>query len=204
MTHKGFDTTSNCSGHTEAIKAAGYTFVARYYSHSVWKNLTVPEAHALSRAGIFICAVWESAGDHATFFSFVQGLHDGQAAYSFARQIGQPFTTPIYFAVDSDLPCTPDDNALNGVWAYFRGVNQAINNHPDKYKVGVYGGGHVCRTLKQGALASYTWLAGAMGWQGSREYHEWNILQQGPHTVGGMRVDLDTAADNGGGGFMVS
>lgn len=202
---KGFDTTEDCAPHVHAIKDAGYTFVCRYYSHSHWKNLSRPEALALSAERIYIVAVWESAGDHAAYFSYVQGIHDGNSAYSFGRAIGQPPDTPIYFAVDYDADVIPDNQAIYGVWAYFRGVRESMSRQVagTQYGIGVYGSGSVCKTLHEGGMVSFTWLANARRWRGSSAYKDWSIKQGKGGTVAGMSVDLDESAPKGGGGFLV-
>lgn len=198
---KGFDTTENCTPHIAAIKRAGYGFVCRYYSHSAWKDIARPEAVALSEAGIYIVAVWESAGDHAGYFSHVQGVLDGQAAYSFGRAIGQPNGGDIYFAVDYDAVCHPG----SPVWKYFEGVNEKLKAQvPEhQYEPGVYGSGLVCETLFKAGLVKKTWLAQSMGWGGSRTYKDWNIKQGPQTTFAGMDIDTDTSAAKGGGGFLV-
>lgn len=203
--HRGIDTTENCAPHIAALKADGFSFVCRYSSFSAWKNMTRAEALALSKADIHIVAVWETAGDHASFFTHVQGLQDGAAAHAFARHIGQPVPSPIYFAVDADLP------GPGGVEAYFRGVRESLSAHGNigktVYNVGVYGSGAVCKHLSEIGLVSFTWLAQSYGWSHSREYKDsgdWNILQLQSTTVSGMSVDTDIAAAKGGGGFLVT
>ena len=200
MSH-GIDTTSDVTRHLSDLKADGITFIGRYYSHSLWKNLTTAEAKAISAAGLYIVAVWETAGDHESFFTHAQGVQDGHDAYVFGRAIGQPFHAPIYFAVDCD--CMPHQ----GVSLYFNGVREALQAHGqigvDTYNVGVYGSGAVCQYLDSIGYVSYTWLAQSLGWLGSMTYNDWNI-KQGPSTaMHGMSVDLDTAAAKGGGGFQV-
>ena len=198
---KGFDTTNDCAPLAARIKTGGYTFVARYYSHSIWKNLTRSEAGALSAAGLYIVAVWESAGDHPSFFSHDQGRHDGQTAFAFAQAIGQPLPSPIYFAVDADLP------GAGGVQAYFEGVREAFGAHgaigSTAYSVGVYGSGNVCAHLSGLVYVSHTWLAQSMGWGGSRAYSDWNIKQGRSQNVLGLSVDTDIAAASGGGGWQL-
>lgn len=198
---KGFDTTSNVTPHIQAMKNAGFTFVCRYYSHSAWKNLTPAEAKAISGEGLYIVAVWESAGDHASFFTQAQGELDGESAYAFGQMIGQPFDTPIYFAVDYDA----DPHV--GVSEYFNGVRQAFQRHGqigvDAYHVGVYGSGAVCQYLDSIGYVSYTWLAQSTGWLGSASYADYNIKQGPGTTLFGMQIDTDTASPKGGGGFQV-
>jgi len=199
MTNIGLDTTQNCIPHISAIKAAGYSFVCRYLSHSAWKNVTVAEVQALSKALIALVTVWESAGDHASFFTYQQGILDGAAAFAFAQHIGQPFSAPVYFAVDCDVPVAT-------VVDYFKGVRDSLQRHgqigKDTYNVGVYGSGAVCAGLKSAGYVSWTWLAQSTGWSQSHDYDDWS-LKQGPSArIAGMNADSDTSKGNGG-GWMV-
>jgi hypothetical protein len=47
---KGLDTTMELTRHAQALKAQGYDFALRYYSHDAAKNLSLGEARALSQA----------------------------------------------------------------------------------------------------------------------------------------------------------
>ena len=55
----GFDAARDCGRFADRIKAANVDFVARYYSHTVSKNLSASEAQLLSRVGLKLVAVWE-------------------------------------------------------------------------------------------------------------------------------------------------
>lgn len=204
---KGFDCTADTTPHIPAIKAAGYTFVARYMSHSPWKDVTRKEALALTAAGIYLVSVWESAGDHESFFTYAQGQKDGEAAYAYAKMIGQPTTAPIYFAVDADLSCASGQPShTEGVYAYFAGVRNALQVHGTMgvhtYHCGVYGSGHVCSVLKSAGMVTHTWLAQSPGWSG-HDYAEWNIKQAMGTHFAGIEIDPDISAPSGGGGFFV-
>ena len=198
---KGFDCTWDTEHYTGAIKATGYSFVCRYTSHSAWKNITKEEALALSKAGIYIVNVWETAGDHPSFFTYQQGLIDGAGAIAYAEHLGQPHNSPIYFAVDDDLPYH------GGVQAYFKGVNDKFKQHgilgQTIYSMGVYGSGHICQSAFDDHMVTFTWLAQSMGWEGSKEYTDWNIKQSLGAVFHSLQIDPDTSAVKGGGGFLV-
>lgn len=192
---KGIDTTQNCAPHIPALKVAGIQFVARYMSHAAWKNMTPAEVQALSAAGIYIVSVWESAGNKASFFTLPQGKMDAAAAVEFGHHIGQTDYSPIYFAVDYDA--RPND-----VFDYFEGIRFVMpqsGSNQSLYKIGVYGSGDICKALKEGGYVSYTWLAQAMGWSGSRTYADWNIKQLPSGVCAGMAVDFDETRGDGGG-----
>src|SRR4051812_32687094 len=99
----GLDANFSLTSRIAAVKAAGFQYAIRYYNinnHS--KNLTLGEAQALVKAGLKLGAVWENGfPDHAGYFGHSVGVHDGTAAYHMAQtEIGQPFGSVIYFAVD--------------------------------------------------------------------------------------------------------
>ncbi|MBV9811340.1 MAG: DUF1906 domain-containing protein [Acetobacteraceae bacterium] len=201
----GFDATQDCGNLAPRLRSAKVDFVIRYYSHSAWKNLTASEARLLSNSGIKLVTVWESAGDHISFFTRLQGVDDATSAYNMAVQVGQPAGTPIYFAVD----CDPVQNDLNSaVVPYFQGVAagfSAIGHGNPAYTAGVYGSGLVCGSLARMGLVTHTWLANAMGWQGSRTYKDWDIRQHLPSDPYGLgfKVDPDDAKPAFG-GFLVA
>lgn len=201
----GFDAARDCGKLAGRIRDAKVNFVVRYYSHSVGKNLTASEAQLLSHAGILLVSVWESQGDHVSFFTRQQGVDDATSAYNMAMQVGQPAGTPIYFAVD----CDPVQNELNGaIVPYFHGVAagfSTIGHGNSAYTAGVYGSGLVCGSLARLGLVTHTWLANATGWQGSKTYQDWHIRQHlpsDPYKLG-FAVDPDDAKPEFG-GFSVA
>lgn len=194
---KGLDTTQNCTPHITAIKAAGYSFVCRYASHSAWKNLSPDEAEALSRAGIEIVTVWE-VSDKAEYLTRAQGLLDGAASFAFGQHVGQPFVAPMYYAIDMDV--NPQATV-----PYFDGVRTSLQRHgqigKDVYNVRSYGSGAVCKYLKELGLTSGGWLAQSAGWQGF-DWPDWDIKQGPAATIAGMNADSDESNGNGGGWML--
>ena len=210
-TLQGFDADFDCSQHLSKAKAAGIKFICRYYSHSPGKNLSPSEALLICSAGISVVAVWETAGDHAAFFSFKQGVDDATSASNQAQTIGQPVDSAIYFAVDFDASPTEIDG---GITDYFKGVQQGLTaSMPGKatYSVGVYGSGLTCDTLFRAGLVQHTWLAMSSGFRGSKTYTSWNIKQSLDTDLLGLgqshKVDPDVshnAANGGLGAFTVA
>ena len=210
---KGLDTTVELTRHAEALKAQGYDFALRYYSHNAAKNLSLGEARALSQAGLRIGVVWETAGTRAGFFTRAQGLADGAAAFQMARDvIGQPFGSAIYFAVDFDPTQADLDGAISN---YFTGVHAALfvaaEGQPS-YRVGVYGSGLCCATLIDRGQAGLSWLSQSTGFAGSRQYAEqqrYDLIQLLPARIpgaGGVVLDIDpdaTHPERDGGLFTV-
>jgi hypothetical protein len=66
------------------------------------------------------------------------------------------------------------------VLPYFQGVQDALDaasGGMSVYRVGVYGSGLECRTLRDAGLACFSWLAESRGWRESATYTGWNIKQ---------------------------
>jgi len=197
----GLDTTIELTRHAAALKAQGYDFAMRYYSHNASKNLSLGEARALSGAGLRIGVVWETSGTHAGFFSRAQGLADGAEAFRMAREtIGQPFGSAIYFAVDYDPTQADIDGPVSN---YFTGVHAALyvaNEGQPSYRVGVYGSGLCCGALVERGIASLSWLSQSTAFAGSRQYAEqkrYDLIQMLPARVpgdGGMIISIDPDA----------
>jgi Rv2525c-like, glycoside hydrolase-like domain len=200
----GFDITKDCTAIAGMIAQGAYDFVCRYYGGGTWKQLTQPEAQALSSAGVNIVAVYEATPYTAdptvlnAYFTNLRGVDDGTSAYHQGKQIGQPAGSAIYFAVDYDA----DPAVIPAIEDYFRGVASGFaacagGAAPD-YKIGVYGSGIVCAALRAAGLADFAWLS-MSNFQGSRQYQEWDIQQTETVTLFAQSVDLDQAKDNYGG-----
>jgi hypothetical protein len=187
--------------HAAALKAQGYDFVMRYYSHNASKNLSLGEARILAQAGLQIGVVWETSGTYPSFFSRGQGLADGAAAFRMAREvIGQPYGSAIYFAVDYDPTQADIDGAISN---YFTGVHAAFYVGAEgkpSYRIGVYGSGLCCETLIERGIASVSWLSQSTSFTGSKQYAEqqrYNLIQMLPARIlgeGGVVLSIDPDA----------
>jgi hypothetical protein len=201
----GIDLATDAGRVIDAIRGANLDFVARYYRSptSRWPALSASEARLLSSSGLNVVAIWESASDHASYFSRLSGVDDSTSAYHQAQAIGQPARSAIYFAVDFDALETDIVGPIN---QYFRGIADgfaAAGGETPDYAVGVYGSGAVCRALTQAGLADYSWLAMSRGWAGSRAFTDWNIKQGTALSSLPFDHDSDEAADDYG-GFRVA
>ena len=186
----GIDVAAYTPPHLPCIKAAGYTFIARYlagWTHIAGKLLTLFEAQAIAAAGLQIVAVWEQGSPTtAGYFTLAQGQADGKAAVDVSLVVGQPDPAPIYVAVDCDLG---PQAIASGVIPYFQGLSEYL----DVSTLGVYGSGLVCSSLLDKGLVSRTWLAESRGWAGSAGFDKWQIKQTKETLICGLTVDLDEA-----------
>ena len=92
-----------------------------------------------------------------------------------ARDLNQPAGSAIYFAVDYNA----NNNDMVNIKAYFSAINSVFNDADVKYKVGVYGNGLTCSTIK-GLYAEYSWLSCSTGHLGYTQYDSpdyYNIKQ---------------------------
>lgn len=203
----GLDTNQNCQDLAPAIRAAGYTFVCRYYNvRNMTKNLTLKEAKTLSEEGIYVVGIWENGlPTRGSYFSYKRGVDDGIGAYDYANKvIGQPGGTPVYFAVDYDA--SPAD-VRGPISNYFQGVADAFERKritgKKHYSIGVYGSGMTCEyLLNNSEHVEYCWLSMSRGWRGYNSFKGWNIKQEGTVKIG--RIDFDRNESRGkGGGFLV-
>lgn len=178
---QGISTNRYCTSSISCLKAEKVEFVFRYYSQTTKqkeKVLTSTEAAALSAAGIAIGAVYEDAGDHASYFNGAEGRKDGYYAYYYAQKLHQSSGSAIYFAVDYDATPTEISGSIQD---YFRGVFQGFQDFSvgqPIYKIGVYGSGLVCNWLKEHlSFVKFSWLAESPGWMGSKTYQDWEVKQ---------------------------
>lgn len=157
------------------IKAAEISFVMRYL-----KNLSKAEAQALSDADLLIGAIFETTATRA-FGGTANGSVDGKTAFLQAQALGMPKGSAIFATVDEDV--TPEN--MDAVINYFAAFDAAIW---PTYSIGGYACGNALTQLRLHGLVD-PWLAGAMGWSGSKTYTDW-VIKQGPELRHGGKWGL--------------
>lgn len=145
--------------------ADGYRCGIHYYSNTPGKNLTHLSAVGMTAKGFQIASVWEAAGATVDGFSSDMGQHDGASAVRQAIAVGQPKGSGIAFAVDFDPSL---DEITKYILPYFAAVRIACG--AAGFLVGAYACGRVLLALYNVGVIDYDWLAGAMGWTGTRGY----------------------------------
>jgi hypothetical protein len=213
---KGIDIAGDVRPHLDKLKAAGVEFVFRYYALPAQtripgKILTLDEAQAISAAGFKLGAVWENGlPTTPEYFTADQGRIDAQLALECAARMGQPMNTPIYFAIDCDLSYA---HVSTWLFNYFVGIRSIfVSGAYVQRLVGVYGSGLVCEKMTDWGLATYSWLAGAKGWEGYESFLPRATIVQGPLPESFPRdlqgfpysdSDWDTTSTDDYGGFQV-
>ncbi|MCQ6280834.1 LysM peptidoglycan-binding domain-containing protein [Bacillus sp. EB600] len=171
------------------LKAAGIEYVGRYLGDS-WKSITKKEADILVHAGLKIISIWETNPTFAGYFSEDKAIADGKEAIAYAKLIGQPEGSAIYFAVDYDAQ--PAD--LPAILSYFLGVRQSLGKD---YKAGVYGSYAVLDMLQRSRAADCYWQTAA--WSRGEVADFIDILQFGFNkNIAGIPVDYNQFATSAG------
>lgn len=176
--------------------SGGAKFVVHYYGGSLSKDLTAASLKATTDAGMWCGAVYEAGGDSVLAFGNVYGKFDAAKALAQAKAAGQPLGSAIYFAVDFGPLAAQIEQFIV---PYFQALAPVVR--VEGYKVGAYACGSVLTALDTLKLIDYTWLAGAMGWPGSRGYQGANMVQgSSPKDIYGLgfQVDPDTAYSEAG------
>jgi hypothetical protein len=200
------DTNSNCSRKIDYLKRKGVIAVGRYYRiRKPEYRITALEAQKLSAAGIMIFMVYEDTGQKVSLdLTSAQGRADGRTAVAQARDIGQPLGSAIYFAVEG-LPHGYTSADLPAIRDYFGGVKEAVG---DRFKLGVYSDGVVCKTLLDEKYCAYTWLSASTSFEGTQAFYRsgrWNLAQKTPldQDWEGLSVDVNEAKPDFG-AFLVA
>jgi hypothetical protein len=137
---QGFDCATKLTGSTAtALRAAGFEYVARYLGNS-WKTFNVEEAEVIKGSGLKLISIFEKNSTKASYFSKSQGMADAQEAFKYAKSVGQPTGSTIYFTVDYDAQ--PAD--IPAILDYLNGVKQCLVD----YKIGLYGSYNVMQAVR--------------------------------------------------------
>lgn len=150
------------------LRDAGFSFALRYL-----KNLSSAEVHSLRSNGIALGLIFEQAAGNA-LLGAAQGARDGDLARGEAEALGVPGTVVIFTTVDCDVSASQLDTINRYLIAFAHAIAP--------YRPGIYACGSVLEHVENQAVP---WLAGAMGWSGSRNYKKW-VIKQGVTFSGGM------------------
>lgn len=157
------------------LKAAGVTFVGRYFSHDPSKDLSGAEFHAYRTNGIGTIVAWETTAER-TRGSELDGQTDAHQAL--ARAQGMGYEGPICFAIDFDA-------AGPEVEAYFRGAHSVAGG-----RCGAYGGYRPIAHLFDSGLIHEAWQTYA--WSGGQwdRRARWRQYSN-DHSLAGVSCDYD-------------
>lgn len=182
------DTNENTTAKLSALKAAGMKCVIRYIGSTSSKEILVPEAKAISEAGLSLALVYEAYGDTKGELTGALGTAHATFCLQRAPLLGAPDYAAIYFAVDNDDSAAA---VATRVTTYFTAIKAAIGG---KYRIGVYGSGRTCAAMLDVGLAELAWLAQSKGWAGYSDFlasNRWSLAQRMPQTILGLDTDPD-------------
>ena len=155
------------------------------------KCWTPQRVRAASAAGFRIGLVHEGWGGTGggRGISAIDGLRDGRYCHKAAPTLGAPKGACVYFACDTDFSAGQISSLAV---PYFQEIGGTFAD--GLYRIGVYGSGLTCETLKDKGLVDLTWIAGSKGWTA---YSQWvakaDIVQTVDANLGGISDDSDLA-----------
>ncbi|SLL33476.1 metalloendopeptidase-like membrane protein [Mycobacteroides abscessus subsp. abscessus] len=155
------------------LKRAGFEYAARYLGES-WKSFDKKEAEIIQKAGIKLISIFQKSANKLSYFTEEQGSVDGKDAEKWAKAVGQPEGTAIYFAVDCDVT----GKQMSTIQSYFLAVKKQLRS----YKVGIYGSYAVMYGMKNYGdyfWQTYAWSRGEVAPFIHMYQHENNIIIEG-------------------------
>ncbi|MEV5983922.1 glycoside hydrolase domain-containing protein [Streptomyces sp. NPDC052051] len=198
-----------------ALKAQGIKYVGRYLTNPIPNDNVVPqkeiqtgELQTIADNGLRCFPIYQTFGRDASNFSYPLGRAAGQAAINAALDHGFKEGTRIFFAVDFDAL---DQDVTKAVLPHFKGIQDAITDDGNAFKIGVYGPRNVCTRVSEAGHASASFVSDmSSGFSGNFGYplpQNWAYDQIVTRTVGTgsgeIEIDVNIASgrDTGQGSF---
>ncbi|MFF2627213.1 glycoside hydrolase domain-containing protein [Kitasatospora griseola] len=200
-----------------ALKAEGITYVGRYLTNPVVvvkpedlpeKAIQEGELQTIANAGLRCFPIYQTYGRDASNFTYIAGRTAGQAAVNAAMDHGFQQGTRIYFAVDFDAM---DSDITSNVLPHFKGIQDAIADDGNRYRIGVYGPRNVCTRVARAGHSTASFVSDmSYGFSGNYGYPlpaDWAYDQIVTRTVGtadgAINIDNNIASgrDTGQGSF---
>ena len=178
----------------------GVQTIFRYYAQEdniPGKNITPYERDMIFDHGLSIAIVYQHQAYLAGRFTTATGTRDANFCLQRAAEINQPSGSTIFFGVDSD------SHTDASVLEYLTAVRRVIGN---RYEIGCYGSGAHCVAALNAGLVTYTWVAEAPAWGGTRSFinsRRWTLYQnktqiEDSPIMSGGGVPIDTNIVNPG------
>jgi glucan-binding YG repeat protein len=162
----------------------GITHVGRYLAEDAWawKGLTADEANTIKAAGLQIFSIFEKGPTKVSYFTIDQAKKDAADAMQWAKNVGQPSGTAIYFTVDYDA----QQKDFPAILAYFKAIKDNLKN----YSIGAYGSYSVLTYLQSQNIAKY--FMQTYAWSNGKHCSFNHICQyQNDKKLAGLDVDFD-------------
>ncbi|MFJ9540913.1 glycoside hydrolase domain-containing protein [Streptomyces sp. NPDC101225] len=196
-----------------SLKAAGITYVGRYLINPSTKSLPEKEIQpgelqTIADNGLRCFPIYQTYGRDASGFSYAAGRSDAQAAVNAALDHGFKSGTRIFFAVDFDAL---DYQVTDDVLPHFKGIQDAIADDGNRYRIGVYGPRNVCTRVAEAGHSTASFVSDmSSGFSGNFGYPlppDWAYDQIVTRDIGSgdgaLNIDIDVASgrDTGQGSF---
>ncbi|MFC8226338.1 glycoside hydrolase domain-containing protein [Streptomyces sp. NPDC057287] len=195
------------------LKSEGIIYIGRYLTNASATSLPEKpiqpgELQTIADNGLRCFPIYQTWGREASGFSYPAGRAAGQAAVNAALDHGFKAGTRIYFAVDFDAL---DADVTSNVLPHFKGIEDAVADDGNRYKIGVYGPRNVCTRVGEAGHSSASFVSDmSSGFSGNYGYSlppDWAYDQIVTRTVGtgagAIEIDNNIASgrDTGQGSF---
>jgi hypothetical protein len=134
----------------DQMQAIGINTIIRYYDHEnetlPGKTLRKAERDLILTNGFKTAVVFQHRNNQFASFTALRGRQDAERSLALAAENSQPKGSAIYFGVDGAWKMPYE---LANIVSYFKEVNGRLA--ASGYRVGVYGSGLVCNTLRKRA-----------------------------------------------------
>lgn len=182
----------------DAVKCAGVHTIIRYYDWPGHESLagkipTDAEFKLIKQYGFNVLFVFQHYNQNfSTFTDPTRPEKDIAAIMALAKKFGQPKGSGIYIGVDGDF-YTKDQMAA--VKKYFGAISPALQKAG--FKVGMYGGGANCLSLRtNGSTDLPCWIAASSwGWSMTKQVlaaNDYGMKQKVNQMCAGVSLDYNT------------
>ncbi|MGK5627563.1 glycoside hydrolase domain-containing protein [Streptomyces sp. URMC 123] len=157
----------------KALKAEGITYVGRYLTNPSAtklpeKAIQPGELQVIAENGLRCFPIYQTYGRDASDFGYAAGNAAGLAAVNAAQDHGFKNGARIFFAVDFDAL---DHEITNNVLPHFKGIQDAMANSGNPYRIGVYGPRNVCTRVGEAGHSTASFVSDmSSGFSGNYGY----------------------------------
>ncbi|MGW2885812.1 glycoside hydrolase domain-containing protein [Streptomyces griseoruber] len=173
-----------------SLKAEGIRYIGRYLTNPSTTSLPEKaiqpgELQTIADSGLRCYPIYQTYGRDASSFGYPAGRAAGQAAINAALDHGFKAGARIFFAVDFDAL---DADVTNYVLPHFKGIQDAVMDDGNRFRIGVYGPRNVCTRVGEAGHSSASFVSDmSSGFSGNFGYPlppDWAYDQIVTRTVG--------------------
>jgi peptidoglycan hydrolase-like protein with peptidoglycan-binding domain len=131
-------------------------YLSNPYTSLPEKAMTRPEAESIIQNGLEIIPIMQEDNSKVEYFDYDYGFGQGRTASEKATELGLPYGSMVYFAVDADAM---EYQVYDEIADYFHGVNDAVHAQGSKITIGIYSARNTCSIIIQEGLASSCYVS---------------------------------------------